>query len=175
VFLTEPSYVGVMSDVAAIAAGCHAAGVPLLVDGAWGAHLGFHPALPPHAMASGADALVLSTHKTLPAFTQSALLLARGGSLDLRRLAEAFDLLNTTSPSGAIYASIDRARALLEHHGVELLDRTLAQAARVRAALAPGEVVTADVIEALRDERSAGSRIAYCSDPSLDTLLVVVR
>ena len=136
VFLTEPSYVGVLSDVAAIAAGCHAAGVPLLVDGAWGAHLGFHPALPPHALASGADALVLSTHKTLPAFTQSALLLARAGSLEVRRLAEAFDLLNTTSPSGAIYASIDRARALLEHHGVELLDRTLAQAARVRAALA---------------------------------------
>ena len=58
---------------------------------------------------------MLSTHKTLPAFTQSALLLARADSLDLRRLAEAFDLLNTTSPSGAIYASIDRARALLEH------------------------------------------------------------
>ena len=136
VFLTEPSYVGVLSDVATIAAACHAAGVPLLVDGAWGAHLGFHPALPPHALASGADALVLSTHKTLPAFTQSALLLARAGSLEVRRLAEAFDLLNTTSPSGAIYASIDHARALLEHHGVELLDRTLAQAARVRAALA---------------------------------------
>jgi arginine decarboxylase len=42
-------------------------------------------------------------------------------------------------------------------------------------ALAPGEVVTADVIEALRDERAAGSRISYCSDPALDTLLVVVR
>ena len=53
------------------------AGVPLLVDGAWGAHLGFHPDLPQHALALGADALVLSTHKTLPAFTQSALLLAR--------------------------------------------------------------------------------------------------
>jgi lysine decarboxylase len=307
----------VLSDVAAIAAACHGAGVPLLVDGAWGAHLGFHPALPPHALASGADALVLSTHKTLPAFTQSALLLARADSLDLRRLAEAFDLLNTTSPSGAIYASIDRARALLEHDGVALLDRTLQQAARVRAALqeidgvrvvapdapgvhaldptkivvsldgtgadgfaveadayaaglrfemadrslfvpllhvgvadawvdrllellpesierrrgtprpprasiaftadtepamsprdaffaehervtiadaigrvcaetvtpyppgipalAPGELVTAHVIEALRDERAAGSRISYCSDPALDTLVVVRR
>ena len=135
VFLTEPSYVGVLSDVAAIAGRCRAAGVPLLVDGAWGAHLGFHPGLPQHALALGADALVLSTHKTLPAFTQSALLLARGESLDLRRLAEAFDLFNTTSPSGAIYASIDRARGLLEHDGVALLDRTLRQAERVRAAL----------------------------------------
>ena len=135
VFLTEPSYVGVLSDVAAIAGLCRAAGVPLLVDGAWGAHLGFHPGLPQHALALGADALVLSTHKTLPAFTQSALLLARGASLDLRRLADAFDLFNTTSPSGAIYASIDRARGLLEHGGVALLDRTLRQAQRVRAAL----------------------------------------
>src|SRR4029079_18658975 len=127
VFLTEPSYVGVLSDVAAIAGTCHGAGVPLLVDGAWGAHLGFHPGLPPHALASGADALVLSTHKTLPAFTQSALLLARGEALDLRRLADAFDLLNTTSPSGMIYASLDRARAVTEQPGIELLEHTLAQ------------------------------------------------
>ena len=42
-------------------------------------------------------------------------------------------------------------------------------------ALAPGEVVSADVIEALRDEHAAGSRISYCSDPSLDTLVVVRR
>ena len=51
--------------------------MPLLVDAAWGAHLGFHPDLPRHALALGADALVTSAHKTLPAYTQAALVLAR--------------------------------------------------------------------------------------------------
>ena len=64
-FLVEPSYVGMLSDLEAIAAVAHEAAVPLIVDQAWGAHLGFHPALPPHAIARGADAMVTSTHKTL--------------------------------------------------------------------------------------------------------------
>src|SRR5206468_313523 len=70
VFLVEPSYVGVLSDVAAISASTRARGIPLVVDQAWGAHLGFHPALPAHTLALGADALVTSAHKTLTAFTQ---------------------------------------------------------------------------------------------------------
>ena len=50
VFLVEPSYVGRLSDIEAIAElARQAAGVPLVVDQAWGAHLGFHPALPKHA------------------------------------------------------------------------------------------------------------------------------
>ncbi len=53
VFLVEPNYVGALSDLPAIAAACTAAGIPLLVDQAWGAYLGFHPALPPHALAPG--------------------------------------------------------------------------------------------------------------------------
>src|SRR5690606_9595425 len=50
VVLASPSYVGISSDLAAIAAVCHAANVPLLVDEAWGPHLHFHPALGPSAM-----------------------------------------------------------------------------------------------------------------------------
>ena len=57
-------------------------GVPLIVDAAWAAHLGFHPGLPPHALAAGADAMVTSAHKALPAYTQGALVLARTGLLD---------------------------------------------------------------------------------------------
>jgi arginine decarboxylase len=135
VFLVEPSYLGALSDVRALVEIAHAHGVPLLVDGAWGAHLGFHPALPAHALAEGADALVISSHKTLPAFTQSALVFARAGLLDLDRLDATFALTNTTSPSAAILASIDRARSLMETRGVELLERTLARAAQLRAVL----------------------------------------
>jgi arginine decarboxylase len=136
VFLVEPSFVGVLSDVGAIAEICSNRGVPLVVDQAWGAHLGFHPGLPPHTLALGADAMVTSAHKTLAAFTQSAYLFARAGRLDLARLQECFELLHTTSPSAAILASLDRARQIMATRGEELLGRTLALAAGFRKAIA---------------------------------------
>jgi arginine decarboxylase len=138
-FLVEPNFVGILSDLPAIAKRCHAAGVPLVVDQAWGAHLGFHPELPPHALAGGADAFVASAHKTLAAFTQGAYLLARGGGLDLARLEESFELLHTTSVSAAILASLDRARRTLAVRGRELLERTLALARVFRERMAEVE------------------------------------
>jgi lysine decarboxylase len=132
VFLVEPSYVGMLSDLDAIAALAHDAGVPLIVDQAWGAHLGFHPALPPHAIARGADAMVTSSHKNLTAFTQGSIVVARGRLLDLARVDEAFELLHTTSPSAAILASSDRARQLMEDRGPELLERTIELVAGAR-------------------------------------------
>jgi lysine decarboxylase len=139
VFLVEPSFVGVLSDVAAIAESSRAAGVPLVVDQAWGAHLGFHPGLPPHTLALGADAMVTSAHKTLTAFTQGAYLFARGERLDLARVADGFEALHTTSPAAAILASLDRTRRLLATRGEELLARPLRLAAVVREALAAVE------------------------------------
>jgi arginine decarboxylase len=136
VFLVEPSFVGVLSDVAGIADLVHAAGLPLVVDQAWGAHLGFHPELPPHTLVAGADAFVASSHKTLAAFTQSAFLVTRGDFLDLERLDESFELLHTTSVSAAVLASLDRARMILATRGEELLGETLRLAAFVRARLA---------------------------------------
>lgn len=135
VFLVEPSFVGVVSDVPGIAAACHAAGMPLVVDQAWGAHLGFHPGVPRHMLALGADAIVTSAHKTLTGFTQTAYLLARGPLLDLGRVQESFEALHTTSPSAAMLASLDRTRALMAARGHELLDRTLALVREARERL----------------------------------------
>lgn len=134
-FLVEPNFVGVMSDVAAIAALAHDAGIPVVVDQAWGAHLGFHPDLPPHTLALGADAMVTSAHKTLAGFTQSAYLFAQSDLVDLVRLREGFDSLNTTSVSAAILASLDRTRALMAARGPELLGRTIELVAGVRERL----------------------------------------
>jgi lysine decarboxylase len=125
VFLVEPNFVGVMSDVGAIARACHRAGLPLLVDQAWGAHLGFHPGVPAHTLALGADGMVTSAHKTLTGFTQTAYLFARGPLLDLGRLEESFEALHTTSPSAAMLASLDRTRALMAARGSALLERTI--------------------------------------------------
>jgi lysine decarboxylase len=135
VFLGDPSYVGTTGDLAGHAAAAHEAGVPLLVDAAWAAHLGFHPGLPPHAIAAGADAMVTSAHKALPAYSQGALVLARTGRLDPARLNRAFEATHTTSPTGSIMASIDAARALLARDGEALCGRLLRSVAAARARL----------------------------------------
>ena len=145
VFVGDPSYVGTVGDVGALAAVAHAHGIPLVVDAAWGAHLGFHPSLPPHALAAGADALVTSAHKALPAWSQGALVLARSGRIGRARFDAGVEATATTSPSGAILASIDAARALLERDGEALLGPVIEAVAAVRRRLArvPGLVVLA--------------------------------
>ena len=86
---------------------------------------------------------MLSVHKTLTGFTQSALVLARGERIDLEALDAAFELGHTTSPSAAILASIDRARALMEERGPELIGRALeiASWAREQLSAVPGVTV----------------------------------
>jgi lysine decarboxylase len=124
--------------------------VPLIVDAAWAAYHGFHPDLPAHALAAGADGLVTSAHKTLPAYTQGALVLARTERLDRARLERAFDATHTTSPAGSIYASIDAARALLARDllaqdGERLCGRLLRGVAAARKRLR--EVPGVDVLD----------------------------
>jgi lysine decarboxylase len=161
VMLVEPSYVGGVSDVGAIAALVHSHGIPLAVDAAWGAHLGFHPDLPPHAIQAGADVLVTSVHKHLTGFTQSSMVLAQGKYLNLERLEAAFEGLHTTSPSGAILASIDRARGLLQERGEELLGNALAWAetARQRFRQVPG-------LGVIGSEIAERSPALYMHDPT---------
>jgi lysine decarboxylase len=132
VFLGDPSYVGTFSDIGAHATVAHDAGVPLLVDAAWAAHFGFHPSLPRHALQLGADAMVVSAHKTLPAWSQAALVLARTDRIDPSRLDAGVEATQTTSPAGAILASIDAARALLQRDGESLLDDAIAAVATAR-------------------------------------------
>jgi len=145
VFLGDPTYVGTISDLAGHAATAHAAGVPLIVDAAWAAHLGFHSDLPPHAIAAGADAMVTSAHKALPAYTQGALVLATTQRLDAARLDRAFEATHTTSPTGSIMASIDAARALLARDGERLCARLLRGVASARKRLR--EVPGVDVLD----------------------------
>ena len=145
VILGDPSYVGTTGDLAGHASAAHEAGVPLIVDSAWAAYLGFHPDLPPHAIAAGADGLVTSAHKTLPAYTQGALMLARTGRLDVARLNRAFEATHTTSPAGSIVASIDAARALLARDGKPLCAGLLRGVAASRRRLR--EVPGVDVLD----------------------------
>lgn len=120
VLLTEPGYLGTISDLPALIAAAHAQSVPVILDAAWGGHFGFHPELPKHAFQLGADALITSVHKALPGYSASALLMAQGKYLNLDRIEQSFETTHTTSPAGAPLASIDGVRALLQSRGTEL-------------------------------------------------------
>ena len=125
VLLTEPGYLGTISDLPALIEVAHNKKVPVILDAAWGGHFGFHPQLPRHAIQLGADALITSTHKALPGYSASALLLARTEFLSAERLEQSFETTHTTSPAGAPLASIDGVRALLQTRGEELISALL--------------------------------------------------
>lgn len=111
--ITSPTYSGLLSDVSKIAARIHARGGKLFVDGAHGAHL---PFLNIEAF-SGADGVVVSAHKTLPAMGQSALLFTNGVAPD--RVRRTASLYGSSSPSYPMMASIDLARQWLQDHSKE--------------------------------------------------------
>ena len=119
--LTEPGYLGTLSDLSALVSAAHSHSIPVIVDAAWGAHFGFSDEVPHHCLQLGADALITSVHKTLPGYSASSLLLAQGKLLNLDRIEQSFETTHTTSPAGAPLASIDGCRALLQIRGDQLI------------------------------------------------------
>ncbi|GHV19431.1 hypothetical protein FACS189425_10050 [Clostridia bacterium] len=105
VVITSPSYHGVLCDLPALHNVCKARGVPLLIDGAHGAHL-----KPPPDF----ELMTLSAHKTLPAIGQSAFLLVNDERLT-GRLRHGAELAGTSSPSYLIMCNLDAARDYMEH------------------------------------------------------------
>lgn len=133
VHITSPNYYGVLSDTAAIRAAAHARGVPLLVDEAHGSHLNFHEALPASAAALRADLIIQSTHKTQGALTQGSMLHCNdNGLVNRARVGQVLSLLQTSSPSSILLASLDAARMQMATEGRARLDTViqLAQWAR---------------------------------------------
>ena len=133
--LVSPSYYGVTSDVAALADLCHARGIPLIVDAAWGGAFAFCEALPHDPLTKGADVTVYSMHKTMGALTQGSAILARGELVDRQRLWMAYELFETTSPSVPILASLDAARRAHVADGEAMWRGALARAEALRLSL----------------------------------------
>jgi arginine decarboxylase len=119
VVITSPTYEGVVSDIAAIAGIAHSHGAYLLVDEAHGAHFGFHEGFPVSAVKLGADLVIQSLHKTLPALTQSAVLHCNAKELR-NRLRKYLAIYQSSSPSYVLMAGIDRCIKLIEDNGEEL-------------------------------------------------------
>ena len=119
VVVTSPTYEGIVSDIQAIADAVHERGKILIVDEAHGAHFGLDASMPHSAVERGADLVIHSLHKTLPAMTQTALLHVQGDRVDRRKLREYLRMLQTSSPSYVMMASMDACVRYVEEHGAE--------------------------------------------------------
>ncbi|AEJ42137.1 aminotransferase class I/II-fold pyridoxal phosphate-dependent enzyme [Alicyclobacillus acidocaldarius] len=131
VFVTSPTYQGLVADVRGLAEAAHRHGALLLVDEAHGAHFGLDPRLPPHSVAEGADVVIQSPHKTLPCLTQAAWVHVMRPEL-ADAIHEALLFLHTTSPSYLLLAALDAAQAFLRS-GQDLVKETLDRLQAYRA------------------------------------------
>ena len=107
VLLTSPTYEGVVSDIDTIAKIVHKYHIPLMVDQAHGAHFGMHKDFPKSAIELGTDIVVESVHKTLPAYTQTALLHIQGNLVNRRNIRKFLGIYQTSSPSYVMMAGIE--------------------------------------------------------------------
>lgn len=134
VWITNPTYEGVVSDIKSISAVCKRYGVPLIVDEAHACLWNFSKHLPTPALQLGADAVVHSLHKTGGSMSQSSMLhIAEDSMIDVDAVEKALKLLHTTSPSLMLLASLDAARANLDStRGRRLLERAISNAKYLR-------------------------------------------
>ncbi len=163
-----PSYFGACADVVGLAEVAHRHGAALVVDEAWGAHLGFHPGLPTNAIRLGADVVVASMHKLAGSLGQTALLhLGHGPYAEALEphLERAFRAMQSTSESGVLLASLDLARRQIAVHGRKTITRSLEAAARLRAR------VTADG----RFVDATSRLLTYPSVVDVDPLRIVIE
>lgn len=134
VWITNPTYEGVVSDIKSISAICKKHNVPLIVDEAHACLWNFSKHLPTTALQLGADAVVHSLHKTGGSMSQSSMLhISENSCLDVDAVEKALKLLHTTSPSLILLASLDAARANLESpRGKKQLERAISNAKYLR-------------------------------------------
>jgi len=136
VWITNPNYYGMSQNISQLAKTCHEAGVPLNVDEAHGAHFGQSKEVPPSALSQGADLVVQSTHKMLTAMTMASMLHVKGDLINRERLAQVLGMIQSTSPSYPLLASLDLARRYLVEKGRDELKETVRRLEDRRVSLA---------------------------------------
>lgn len=134
-FITNPNYYGIGTQLKPFADFMHEKGKLLLVDEAHGAHFGFHEEVPASALSQGADAVVQSTHKMLTAMTMGAMLHVQGPRINRKAIRHLLAMLQSSSPSYPIMASLDLARKRMHTEGQAWLEQGLGIMKEFRAGL----------------------------------------
>lgn len=122
VLITSPTYEGIVSNIYEIAQAVHSYGIPLIVDEAHGAHFIFDSRFPNSAITEGADVVIQSMHKTLPCFTQTALIHMKKGYADIEKIRDYIGYYQTSSPSYLFMATMDRCIRELSQEGSSAWD-----------------------------------------------------
>lgn len=122
VVITSPTYEGIVSDVREIADVAHRYGAVLIVDEAHGAHFSMNEAIPESANQRGADIVIQSMHKTLPALTQTALLHINGNIVNVEEVEKYLHIYQTSSPSYVLMASMDKCLDFLKSDGNNMFE-----------------------------------------------------
>lgn len=120
VIIVSPTYEGRIANVREIAKVVHEKGIPLIVDEAHGAHLGLAKGFHENSCQAGADLVIHSVHKTLPALTQSALLHVCGNLIHTDLLERFLHIYQSSSPSYLLTAGIDNALSYVKKDGEKL-------------------------------------------------------
>lgn len=166
VVLTSPTYDGLVSDVKSIAEVVHRRNIPLIVDEAHGAHFGFHKAFPENAVAY-ADAVIMSVHKTLPAFTQTAVLCLCSDRIDEKEVEKYLRIYETSSPSYVLMAGIERSLRMVLDGGSELFAAYVEKLSGFRASVRDLKHL------AVPDAEDFSGEEAYAFDPG--KILIVTK
>lgn len=132
VFVINPTYFGVTSNIKKLAKEAHERNMIVIADEAHGSHLYFHEDLPLGAMAAGADISSVSLHKTFGSLTQSSAILINKERINVSRIKKVYAMLSSTSPNHILLASIDVARKGMALDGHKLLSNTLDLARKTR-------------------------------------------
>lgn len=166
VVLTSPTYDGLVSDVKSIAEVVHRRNIPLIVDEAHGAHFGFHEAFPQNAVAY-VDAVIMSVHKTLPAFTQTAVLCLCSDRINEKEVEKYLGIYETSSPSYVLMAGIERSLRMVSDGGSELFAAYVEKLSGFRASVRDLKHL------AVPDAEDFSGEEAYAFDPG--KILIVTK
>ena len=118
VFINNPTYYGICSNLKKIVEMAHERNMKVLADEAHGTHLYFGDHLPMSGIAAGADMAAVSMHKSGGSLTQSSILLC-GESMDTEYVRQIINLTQTTSASYLLLSSLDISRRNLALRGRE--------------------------------------------------------
>ncbi len=166
VVITSPTYEGVVSDIKGIAEIVHKYGALLLVDEAHGAHFGFHKDFPQSAVRLGADIIIQSLHKTLPSFTQTAVLHSNRPELN-PKIGQFLSIYQSSSPSYLLMAGIEQCVRILEERADALFEEYSNNLRRFHI-----EMMALKHMKQL-DQSIAGTGSVFALDPSKLTIRII--
>lgn len=135
VLVVSPTYDGIVSDIRTIAEICHSYQIPLIVDEAHGAHFRYSEIFPVSALELGADVVIQSVHKTLPCFTQSAILHIKEGYINREKIEDYLQIYQSSSPSYLLMAGIEQGIYWMETKGQERMKEFSHQLLTIRSEL----------------------------------------